>query len=516
MNLAEEVLRPALERGQGADPALLSDGTTVTYAELNERIYRAAHAFRSAGMKPADRALMLVCDAPAFYYAFLGLARIGAVPIPLNLRLAPADLAFTIDDSGAKLLFIDRQFMPIYEEIAGDLSDPPRLIMTDGSFGDAAVLSDLMADASSEPITVDRDADDPAFWLYSSGTTGKPKGVVHRQGMIVGAENFIGKMHGVGPGDRLFCSSKLFFAYSLAHCLFASLRLGACSILYADWPDPNAITAVVERYKPTVMLSVPTFYRNLLRDGAAEKPAYKQIKSYISAGEKLPKSLFDRWQSATGRPLYDGIGASETCFLFLANGRDAVRGGTCGKPTPQTEVKLVDLEGNTVSGTEASGILWVRMPSVAAHYWNLDDLSREVFRDGWYCTNDMFSRDAEGWYEHQGRADDMLKISGQWVSPLEIEEHVLHNPKVADAAVVGVPNEDGLIRLALFVVAPDAEGDHEGFEKELKDALTAELAIYKCPRRVFYLDSMPVTGTGKLQRFQLREMAIARQAELVD
>lgn len=516
MNLAEEVLGPALARGQGSDPALIAGDETVTYSELDERVYSAAHVFRSLGVRPGDRALMLVRDAPAFFYAFLGLVRIGAVPVPLNLRLAAVDLAFTINDSAAKLLFIDQQFLPVYQEIAAGIVHPPTLIMTDEPSGDYLLLDKLMSGASSEPISINLNSDDPAFWLYSSGTTGKPKGVVHRHGMIVSAENFIGMMHGVGPGDRIFCSSKLFFAYSLAHCLLASLRLGATSILYADWPDPDAVTAVVERYRPTVMLSVPTFYRNLLRDGAAQKPVYKDVKAYISAGEKLPKSLFDRWQAATGQPLYDGIGATETCFLFLASGKDVVRGGTCGKPTPQTEIKLIDLEGNPVTEDDEAGILWVKMPSVAANYWNLDELSREVFRDGWYCTNDMFSRDSDGWFEHQGRADDMLKISGQWVSPVEIEEHVLHNPKVADAAVVGIPNDDGLIRLALFVVAPEVNDDREDFEKELMDALTAELAIYKCPRRVFYLDSMPVTGTGKLQRFQLREMAIARQAELAD
>lgn len=514
MNIGETLLAPALARGQEADPALFYGDEVVSYGDLNLRSNGAGNAFRNLGITQADRALILVCDSPAFFYIFLGLTKIGAVPVPLNLRLSSKDLAFIIKNSGAKALFIDHQFLPIYRAIEAELDDPPHLVLTTEDEAGVTRLDDLLSGAEERLEPVQLAPTDPAFWLYTSGTTGQPKAAVHQQKLIAGVHAFLDEMHGVGPGDKVFCSSKLFFAFSLAHCFFQTLTLGAAAILYPDWPDPEAITGLVEKYEPTVMLSVPTFYRNLLRDGAAEKQAFKNIRTYISAGEKLPVSLFDRWELATGRPLFDGIGATETCFLMIANGKDSYRGGTCGKPTPGTEVKLIDLDGNPVTEPDTPGVLWVKMPSVAGGYWQLEDRTRQSFQDGWYCTNDMFSYDAEGWYEHQGRGDDMLKISGQWVSPLEIEEYVLKNEKVADAAVVGVPNEDGLIRLALFVVAPEVESDKAEFEKELTDFLTANLAIYKCPRRIFYLDAMPLTGSGKLQRFELREIATARQQEL--
>ena len=513
-NMAEALLAPPLERGQAEDVALYSGDEAVTFGQLFQRVNQAGNAFKSLGLAPGDRALLLVRDTPQFFYVFLGLMRIGAVPVPLNLRLSPTDLAYAIEDSGCRILFLDRQFIDIFRAGEKDLRERPVLVFTDEIEDSGLFLADLMAGQRDDLAAEPRAADDMAFWLYTSGTTGQPKAVVHQQKTIMGAKSFLGELHAIGPGDRIFCSSKLFFAFSLAHCCFASLTLGASAILYADWPDPDAITAVAEKYRPTVMLSVPTFYRNLLRDGAAEKQVFKDVRAYISAGEKLPLALFDRWQAATGRPLYDGIGASETCFLFVANGKDDYRGGTCGKPTPGTEVKLIDLDGETVIEPNVPGVLWVRMPSVAGRYWRQEDRSRAAFQDGWYCTNDMFTRDEEGWFEHQGRGDDMLKISGQWVSPAEIEEQVLKNSKVADAAVVGIANEDGLIRLALFVVAPEAEAAKDGFEKELMAQLTGSLAIYKCPRRIFYLDAMPVTGSGKLQRFALREIALARVREL--
>jgi benzoate-CoA ligase len=332
---------------------------------------------------------------------------------------------------------------------------------------------------------------------------------VHGQRTVFTAPEVMGKVLGVGPGDRVFASSKLFFAFSLGHVLFATLHLGATAVLYAGWPDVEAVAEVIAQHRPTIVLSVPTFYRNMLRERVAEQPAFKEVRYFLSAGEKLPRALFDRWHAATGRPILEGIGATETCFLFLANRPDRMNPGTCGVPTPGTEVKLIGEDGARVTEPLQPGVLWVKMAAVASGYWNLDERTRAAFQDGWYCTGDMFTFDAEGWYEYQGRADDMLKISGQWVSPAEIEEFVLKHPMVSEAAVVGVPNEDGLVRLALFLVAPKVGPDRITFERELQEQLVASLSIYKCPRRMFYVDQMPLTATGKLQRHALRQIALA-------
>ncbi len=507
LNMADAVLGPPLARGQGSDPAILCDDEIVTYAELDERANRAGNAFRSLGVDAGDRVLMMVVDQPVFFYAYFGLMKIGAVPCALNLRLSPADLAYTIADSGAAILLTDVDFLSVCETASAALDRLPQLILTNGEVRGRDSLPGLMMKASSKLESILRAPDAPGFWMYSSGTTGKPKGVVHAQRTVFAATDVLGKLMDVAPGDRVFCSSKLFFAFSLGHLMFGTLQLGATAVLYPGWPDATAVADVIARHRPTIVLSVPTFYRNMLRDGVASQSAFKDVRYYMSAGEKLPRSLFDRWMDATGRPVLDGIGATETCFLSISNCPDKMNPGTCGVPTPGTEVKLIGEDDAIVTEPLQPGVLWVKLASVANGYWNLDALTEAAFRDGWYCTNDMFTFDADGWYEYQGRADDMLKISGQWVSPAEIEEHVLKHPQVAEAAVVGIANEDGLVRLALFMVAPQVS-DRSGFEKELQDSLVASLSIYKCPRRVYYVESMPLTATGKLQRYALRQLAL--------
>jgi benzoate-CoA ligase family protein len=506
INMATEILGPSLARGQGDDPAILCGDEIVTYAQLDARANAAGNAVRELGVGTGDRVLMMVRDTPAFIYVYLGLLKIGAVPVGLNLRLSPGDVAYTIDDSDCRAFVLDGMFLDLWWEGAPQAINTPQVIVTDTEEEGLLHLPSLMADASTNLAPVDLQPDDVSLWMYSSGTTGKPKGVVHAQRTIYVAEHLMGGLLGVGPGDKVYGTSKLFFAFSLAHCFLSTLRLGATVVLHPDWPDAELVTSIVERYEPTIMLSVPTFYRNLLRSGAAEMPAFKNVRYYMTAGEKMPQSLFDQWIGATGRPALEGIGATETCFLFLANRPDKIKAGTCGVPTPGTEVKIIDLDGNEVSEPKTPGVLWVKMDSVANGYWQLDERTEAVFKDGWYCTNDMFIIDDDGMYEHQGRSDDMLKISGQWVSPAEIEEQVMLHPKVSEAAVIGIPNEDGLIRLALFLVAPELGEDKGAFEAELQQQLIQALSIYKCPRQMHYVDAMPLTATGKLQRFKLKEM----------
>lgn len=509
LNMADAILGPPLARGQGSDVAVVCGDEQITFAELEARACRAANAFRSLGVEAGETVLLVLVDSPTFFYVYLGLMKIGAVPCALNLRLSVGDLTFTVVDSKTKLLVTDVDFLAQCEAAILSLDKPPLILLSDAERDTYPSLPRLMEMAAPTFESVKRPADAPGFWMYSSGTTGKPKGVVHAQRTVLAAPEVLGKVMGVGPGDRVFASSKLFFAFSLGHVLFAALQLGATAVLFAGWPDTEAVGRVVERHRPTIVLSVPTFYRNMLRDGTSRLPAFKSVRYFMSAGEKLPKALFDRWMADTGRPVLEGIGATETCYLFLSNRPDKVNPGTCGVPTPGTEVKLIDEDGRRVSEPGKPGVLWVKLVSVASGYWNLPERSRAVFQDGWYCTGDMFTVDADGWYEYQGRGDDMLKISGQWVSPSEIEEFVLKHPKVREAAVVGVPNADGLVRLALFLVAPDVAENREAFEQELQEQLIASLSIYKCPRRMYYVDAMPLTATGKLQRHALRQIALS-------
>ena len=509
VNLAESILAPSQIRRQKNDPAIICDEETVTYGQLWEKVNRAGNAFSELGIAVGDRVVLMMRDTPAFFFVYLGLMKIGAVPIAINLRLSANDIAYTMNDSEAKAIAIDGVFLSDYLGVASHIDLTPLIINTDVEYVPGYYLPKMMERASSELDAVALKYDDPALWMYSSGTTGKPKGVVHSQKTTLATDYLMGEVLDVGPGDRIYGTSKLFFAFSLAHCLLAPIKLGATVILYSEWPDAEAVTRIVQRYKPTILLSVPTFYRNMLRGGISGLADFKNVRHYITAGEKLPRSLFDQWMDATGRSMLEGIGATETCFLFLANRPDQIRPGTCGVPTPGTEVKVTDKDGHLVTEPDTPGVLWVHMECVAIGYWNMEQRTSKVFKDGWYCTNDMFTFDSEGYYEYQGRADDMLKISGQWVSPAEIEEQVLKHKDVYEAAVVGVPNEDGLIRLALFIVATKLADSTNKLEKEITEMLIQNLSIYKCPRRIHFLDEMPLTATGKLQRFVLRKMAEA-------
>ena len=508
MNAAQVLLGPALARGLDDAPAIIFEGRAITYAELEGQASRCGHVLGDAGAAAQDRVMLLVHDRPEWFYAYLGAMKIGAVPVALNLRCSADELAFVIEDSGCRVLVLDSAFLDLYRSIAPRLPAPPEVVIADRAVPGQRHLGRLMADRPDSLAPVELAPDDMALWMYTSGTTGSPKAAVHLQRAMPAAPGFLGKVLGVGPGDRLFCSSKLFFAFSLGHCFLSSLQLGAATILFEGWPSAAAVAEVVARDRPTVMFTVPTLYRNLLRDGHAEGRAFRQIRHYVAAGERLPETLFERWRAATGRPILEGVGATEALMLFLANRPDDCRPGASGRPLPDTEVRLVADAGRTV--TEAGvGVMWVRSACVAAGYWNQDEKTAAAFRDGWYCTGDMFATDGDGWYRHLGRHDDMLKISGQWVSPAEIEEHVLGNPGVAEAAVVGVADRDGLTRLALFLVVADGV-ERAALESEIRATLTARLSVYKFPRRFFYVDQMPRTATGKLQRFVLRQRLAAR------
>ncbi|MCP5366547.1 MAG: benzoate-CoA ligase family protein [Hyphomicrobiales bacterium] len=508
MNGADELLGRALARGQADDPAILFGDETVTYGELDRRASRVAGALAGLGVVPDDRVVVLVHDRPQFFDVYLGAMKAGAVPVAINLRCSAKDLAYVIADSGCPVICLDAEFLDLFDEVRDGLARAPRVIVTNGPAprdrpGHHA-LAELMAAAAPDFAPVQRGADAMAFWMYTSGTTGAPKGAVHALRALTVCDGYLRGELGLGRGDRLFCSSKLFFAFAIGHVLMAGLRMGATAVLYDDWPSAEAIAQVVERHRPTAMFSVPTFFRNLLREGLADRPCFRDVRHYVSAGEKLPEPLFEQWRAHTGHEILEVIGATEAAFPFLGNRPGRVRPGTCGTPMPGVKVELRDDDGQVVTATGVPGILWVKAASLALCYWGQDEKSRAVFRDGWYCTGDMFLRDAAGCYAHQGRGDDMLKISGQWVSPAEIEERVLTVPGVSEAVVVGARNADGLVRLALFVVAPDCR-DPAALERQIMDTCKAGLSIYKCPRRIFVVDDLPRTPTGKVQRFALRD-----------
>lgn len=506
MNAADEILAKAIAGGLGEQKALLCGERSTSYRELDAATNRNGHAQRAHGVERGDRVLILMDDSPELAAAYFGALRIGAVAVALNVRLAPRDVLYVIQDSACKLLYVDAEFLHLYEQIAGELEAPPQVVVRgDSAMPPALTLENFLAGRSESLESVQVAPEDMAFWVYSSGTTGHPKAVVHGHRSVLNSDQMEREYFGIKPGDRIYNTSKLFFAWSLGHSLLGGLRCGATVIVAPGWPDPANVLATIERHRPTILFSTPVMYRNLLRDGAGHSPGLRGVRHFVSAGEKLPENIGEQWHDTFGVPICEGIGASETISLFLSSRPEAYRVGSCGKRVPWAEVHLLDESGEEISTPDTPGVIAIRTDSQLIGYWNLPDTTAKALRDGWYYPGDMFSFDADGFWYHNGRADDMLKISGQWVSPAEIEGCAATVPGVAEAIVVAEPNADGLTRLALFIVPKDEWVNRRKLEEELTTTLRNTLSIYKCPRTIRFLDELPRTATGKVQKYRLRE-----------
>ncbi len=505
LNASDELLGPTLARGGAGEIAIFFGDSEITYGDVAAAVNRFGNALKPH-LPPGARALLLLKDSPDFVAAFLGIMRIGAVVVPLSTRASAKDLSFIMKDSEATVLLLDDEFLPLYREAIalGDCS--PGLVVVRGTAGQGfPTLHGLTAAATSHLDPAPTSAGDVAFWLYTSGTTGMPKAAMHCHGDVTIGDSYLAAF-GYGPGQRVFSSSKLFFAFALGHVLIGGLRSGSTLVLFDGWPDAATIAMIVERFRPSIMLSVPAFYRNLLREGQAAWPGFKAVRSYISAGEALPESLYLRWREVTGRSIVEGIGATETIFMMISGTPEDHCPGATGKPMPYVEAKLID-DDRPVAEADTPGVLWVKMGSLCRGYWRQPDKTAAAFQDGWFRTGDVFVVGRDGWWRHQGRGDDLLKISGQWVSPTEIEECAVAVPGVAEAVVVGAPDRDGLVRLAMFLVA--AEGGSETLKHVVQQKLLDNLSKYKCPRNIVFVDVVPRTATGKVRRFRLRQWLTA-------
>ena len=507
MNAADEIIGRPLKQGLGDQTAILCADRKLSFAELNVAVNRSGNALLAHGVGRGERVLFLMDDSPELVAGYLGTMRIGAVAVALNVRLAPRDLLFIIQHSECRVIFVDAHFLDLYQSAAETLENPPLVILVGGEARPPYLgLADIVGGESAQLDSVPMNPEEVGFWLYSSGTTGKPKAVMHphRSGLV--ADRLERECLGVGPGDRVFTTSKIFFGFALGHSLMGGIQCGATIILSPAWPEPKLIMDTVERHRPTILFSTPVMYRNLMREGAPMQAAFRAIRHFVAAGEKLPESLYDDWLELCGKPILDGVGASETVFLFLLNPPDDSLGGSSGKPVSWAAIRLVGEDGNDITEPGQPGQIAIHTSCQFVGYWKQPELSERALRDGWYFPGDMFQFDANGRWCHMGRADDMLKVSGQWVSPAEIEACALTVPGVLDAAVVGFPNEDGLTRIALFVIARNADTDQAALSESLLATFKATLSIYKCPRTIRFVDELPRTATGKTQRYRLREM----------
>jgi benzoate-CoA ligase family protein len=509
-NACEYLLDRRLAAGDGQRVALTGPAGEISYAELHDRVRRTAAGLRAAGVRPEQRVLMVMADSPQFVVVYLAAMRVGAIPVPVSTMLHADGIAELLRDSRATFVAVTHEFAAAVEsaiagapELAGVLADSP----LSASTRPVHLLGEL-AGAAPEDVVYDTSPDSPAFWLYTSGTTGTPKGAMHRHASVqVVCETYGTQVLGIRPDDRCLSAAKAFFAYGLGNSVLFPMSVGAAAVLNPVPSRPDVIAEAAAKHGATLFFGGPTFFANMLRAGLPPD-ALAGVRLAASAGEALPAALQARWTSRFGIDILDGIGMTEMLHIFLSNRPGQVRPGTTGVAVPGYQLRLVDEDtGAEVTEPGTPGTLYVRGESAATGYWARYDASRLVFQGEWLRTGDTYVRDADGYYECLGRTGDMLKASGIWVSPMEVEGRLLAHPAVAQAVVVGAADTDGLEKpVAYVVLAADAAPVTEA---ELIEFCREGLPSFKRPRAVVFTDAFPTTATGKVRRVELRTMAAA-------
>src|SRR5438876_2080450 len=506
-NIADYLVDRHVREGRGGQTAILCGDESVTYAQVADRSSRLANVRISRGSRREERVRLLLIDTPDFVYGFFGAQKIGAVPIPTNTLLKSQDYRYMLNDSRATTAIVSEALLPQLSVIARDELPYLNNLIVDGAANSSDVigLDRLLSD--SPLLEVEQTSkDDAAFWLYSSGTTGFPKGAVHLHHDIVHTVVCYAQgILGITASDRTFSVAKLFFAYGLGNALTFPFAVGATTILWPGPPTAPNVYAQIERFRPTLLFSVPTNYGQLLaHTRQAADFDLSSIRHAVSAGEALPKALYERFKDRFGVEILDGIGSTEILHIFISNRAGRIRPGASGELVPGYEARIVDEAGDDVpEGTV--GNLLIKGDSTCAYYWNKHDRTKNTIEGHWIRTGDKFSRDPDGYYWYAGRADDMLKVGGIWVSPVEIENTLLEHPAVQEAGVIGRRDADDLEKPMAYVVLAAGQQRSAELGRELQDFVRSKIAEYKRPRWVEFVEALPKTATGKTQRFKLRE-----------
>jgi benzoate-CoA ligase len=504
-NAAVEFVDRHIAEGCAERIALRHEGRTLTYGQVAEMVNRVGNALRDLGVEMENRVLLLLYDSPEFAASFFGAMKIGAVPVPVNTLMRAPDYEYLLNNSRAKVLIAH---CPLWDEVVkvrDRLRYLKHVVIVGEPESGQKPFGPWIDQASPELEPAPTSKDDAAFWLYSSGSTGFPKGAVHLQhDMVYCADLYARPILGIGPDDVTFSAAKLFFAYGLGNSLYFPFRVGASAIVYAGRPLPEVMFEIISRDKPTIFFGVPTLYAAMLAVRDAEtKYDLSSLRLCVSAGEALPPELFRRWQERFGTEILDGIGTTEILHIFISNRAGRVKLGSSGLVVPGYEVKIVDEEGHPVRSGDIGNLL-VKGESTCAYYWNQHDKTKQTIRGEWIVTGDKYSRDEDGYYWYAGRADDMLKAGGIWVSPIEVENTLIRHPAVLEAAVVGQEDDDRLIKPKAFVVLNEGYIASSALEDELKGFVKDKIAPYKYPRWIAFVPELPKTATGKIQRFKLR------------
>jgi len=494
-----------LAEGRGRRTAFRHAGRAVTYAELADGVNRAGNALAGLGVEIENRVVLILNDTPAFAALFWGTAKLGAVAVPLNTLMTTEEYDFLVRDSRAKVVVAEPE---VAARLAAGRDRWPslRAVVSVGAGGaGVSALGDLMTKASPVLEPAPTVAEDTMYWGYTSGSTGAPKAAVHVHRAFVAAADLVGVgVFGLGPEDLVFSASKLYFAFGLGNSLYFPLRVGAASVLVPERLSPEAAFGVIAAERPSVFFAVATLYARMLQvPDAGRRWDLSSLRLCVSSGEALPPAVFDAWKARFGHELLDVVGSTEALHDFIANTPGAARRGSSGRVVPGFEARLVDDAGRPVFPGHV-GQLLIKGPTTAPYYWNRLERTRQTMLGEWLRTGDMFWQDADGYFYFAGRADDMLKVGGQWVSPAEVEAALVAHAAVVEAGVVGRQDADGLVKPEAFVVLKDGLAPSAELAAELTAFVRGRLAGYKSPRWVQFVAELPQTATGKLQRFRLR------------
>jgi len=505
-NIAAALVDPHLDSGAGDRAAVDGDGRVWTYAQIAELANRAGNALRSLGVGREQRVLIALPDSPEWIAAYLGAIRIGAVAVPCNTFLGPADYAYFLRETRAPVLVTTRDLFARME--SAEAPDLQAVVITDREEDDGRVRawSRWIAAASPALAAADTHKDDAAFWLWTSGSTGEPKAAVHlHQDAAWCCHLYAQGVLDLRSTDRTFSAAKLFHAYGLGNSLFFPFWAGATTILHSQRAVPEAIYAVIDRARPTIFFGVPTLFAAMLAVPDVERRFdLSSLRCCVSAGEPLAAELFSRWQGRFGTEILDSIGSTEVLHMYVASRPGRVRPGSSGFPVPGYEVRILSEAGEAL-GPGQVGDLYVKGPSTAIMYWNRRDQTKEKIRGEWFASGDKYSVDEDGYFWYAGRSDDMFKVAGEWVSPIEIESLLIEHASVLESAVVAWTEPLGVLKPKAYVVLKSGCAGSDDLIAELQAFVRARTAHYKCPRAIEFVPDLPKTATGKIQRFKLRQ-----------
>ncbi len=518
-NAADYFLDRNIRQGRGHKIAIYTEHRNYTYSDVEKMVNKTANALHDLGVRIEDRVMMLMLDIPQFYAIFWGAVKVGAIPIPVNTMLTPQDYEFYLNDSRARVLAVSEELLPVINDIQRDLPYLRDLIVISEVAGAHIPFKQKYKGAAATVKAASTTRDDVGFWLYSSGSTGPPKGAIHSQyDMVITSKAYAEGVLRLAEEDICFSAARLFFAYGLGNAMYFPMSVGASAVLNPHRPTPEAMFKYLEQFRPTIFFGIPTLYGQMLeyqarmdeKTGVEPDPnanhALSSVRLCVSAGEALPSDIYHRWKKRYGVDILDGIGSTEMGHIFLSNRPGEIRPGSTGKPVPGYDLKIVDDQGLEVPQGDI-GTLMVKGESAAQFYWRKREKSRQTMQGEWINTGDKYYVDKDGFYWCAGRGDDMLKVGGIWVSPVEVENCLGEHPAVFESAVVGHRDEKGLLKPKAFIVLRDGFAPSEQLEEELKQWVQDRLAKYKYPRWVEFVKELPKSSTGKTQRFKLRQEA---------